>query len=469
MKSTIVLSAFVLLPFILTDRGVGDQKKDGKVEKEIDRIQRLLSNHAIQTKALEKEMPLPKFLATLEGLLPKGSKVSLRVDADAFGKDLAKVTERKIAGFPADWKMSLDMVLRKALRPVNGGVQLDYGIRDNAIVITRPRLAAYPAAYLVRDVVELMPRLRRQMPRGLPGGNKNDVDLYDDIGATDGPGLLVRLLTNAVDLEEWEGIEVHNGIRLTVLASPSRQCEVADLLAALRRTNDVSVVMNARLYEMDRAVFTKHIAPHFAKQKVRGEAPSISQIDAPLLEILTKQNLLAESEDEKLLPDQEAAFLSQQSVFRLDGGVMHGGRKKTGTGLAGVSFRVRPRVSPDRRFLTLRITQRVTKLVGIARTTKLDVSTGKEVPVESPNRRETTVRGSVHMPDSDAIVMPVDYRPPGKAGEDKVWLLVARPFIWIEEEVKSLRQQGENLTPQSIWKTEIPKKERADPDHAPLK
>ena len=328
MKSTIV-STFALLALLCAARGDGDIEK---ARTDTDRIQRLLSDHVIQSNALQKAMPLPEFLATLEGLLPKGSKVSLRIDAEAFGKDADEVKRRKVAAFPEGQRMSLGEVLRRALR-VEGGVPLTYAIRGSAIVITRPRLAAHSTTYLVRDVVELMPRLVKRMSRGLPGGNKNDADLYDDLAATDGPGMLVRLLTNAVDFEEWEAIEVRNGIRLSVSASPSRQAEVAELLAALRRSTGVAVVMNARLYEMDRAAYAEHVAPHFAKQKVRGEAPSVLQIDDALLKILMKQKLIAESEDEKLVPDQDAAFLSQQRVYRLEAGVLHGGHKRTGGGL----------------------------------------------------------------------------------------------------------------------------------------
>jgi hypothetical protein len=59
--------------------------------------------------------------------------------------------------------------------------------------------------------------------------------------------------------------------------------------------------------------------------------------------------------------------------------------------------------------------------------------------------------------------MPVDYRPSGKAGEDKVWLLVARPIIWIEEEMKELRKSGKEATPKSIWDSEVAVEEKPAP------
>ena len=66
--------------FALAGRGTSDTKP---AEKETARIQKLLTDHVVQTGALKKPMPLSEFLTALEGLLPKGSKLSLRVDAEA--------------------------------------------------------------------------------------------------------------------------------------------------------------------------------------------------------------------------------------------------------------------------------------------------------------------------------------------------------------------------------------------------
>lgn len=122
--------------------------------------------------------------------------------------------------------------------------------------------------------------------------------------------------------------------------------------------------------------------------------------------------------------------------------------------MAGVSFKVRPLVSLDRRSLRLRIAQHVTQLVGIDKATTRDVA-GKEIEVESPNLRTMSVTGSVQIHDGAPILMPVAYRPPGKGSEDKVWLLLARPFVWIEEEVRAIRQGGEDFSPRSVWESGV--------------
>jgi hypothetical protein len=254
-----------------------------------------------------------------------------------------------------------------------------------------------------------------------------------------------------VDLKAWETVEVHNGVQLVVFASPTRHQEVGSTLNVLRRLAGVAVVVNARLYEVDRTFYTRKVAPLFARYKKPAQRPRLIAIDGPLLRQITRQKPLLESEDVKLTPHQDAVFLSRQSAFRFAAGP-----RRMGTGVAGVSFEVRPLVSADRRFLRLTITQRATQLVSIDRTTTLDIGTGKAVGRELPHLRKTSTTGTVEVPDGNPILMPVEYRPPGK---DKVWLLVARPFIWIEEEVKELRKQGGDLTSKAIWNADVQKVE----------
>ena len=306
---------------------------------------------------------------------------------------------------------------------------------------------------LVYDVGDLI----EQMPRLLPQLIREYTDLFSDLPPMDGSALLVRSLMNEANLRSWETVEVRNNNRLVVLACPTSQEEIADHLQALRLLLDVAVVMNARLYEVDRAFYTKHIAPLFPADKGPDKIPSVACIDVPLLKAVSKQKLLLESDEIRLRPERETAFLSQQDVFRYavrsDPNRV---RPILGTGLAGVSFEVRPLISSDRRYLRLQISQQVVQLVGIEKTSKLDLSTGKEMEVEVPTIHKTTLTGTVQILDGGPILMPVDYRPPGKEGKDKVWVLVARPYIWIKEE----EEKGGRPIPQANrWDADVPKAE----------
>jgi hypothetical protein len=354
--------------------------------------------------------------------------------------------------------VSLSTVLKKALSQVTDE-ELDFAFREGALVITRPRLATHPVDYEIRDLIEQMPLL-------FPILKKENEPLYEDLRQTDGPGVLVRYLANEVELKSWETIEVRNKSRLLIHASPLRHEEIAGVLSDLRRMLDVAVVMNARLYEIDRAFYTKHIAPLFAKDKDSEDRAPVRRIDAPLLMAISKEKVLLESEKITIRPSVETTFLAQQSLYLYAAGL---GSKKEGgmhigTGLAGVSFDVRPLVSLDRRYLRLRISQRVVQLTGMDKTKRRDASTGKEFEVEVPTLRKATVTGTVQIPDTAPILMLVDYRPPGKVGEDKVWLLVARPFIWIKEEEEERRQGKENVPFQShIWDLDVPEDEKPAP------
>jgi hypothetical protein len=339
---------------------------------------------------------------------------------------------------------------------------VDYAVRPAGVVITRPRLAAREVVYDVRDAVEQAPLL-------LPNLKTMFGDSFPDVPAGDGPAVLVRVLANAVELRPWETVQVLNRTRLVVYAAPRRHEEIADLLEAVRRLAGVAVVMNARLYEVDRAFFAKEVAPLLAGDKDAEERPAVVRVGGPLLKKITRQKLLLEGEDVKIRPGQETPFLARQSVFRFAAGpvsdredrpgLKEKDRVMTGTGLAGVSFEVRPLVSSDRRYLRLHVSQSVVQLVGIDKTKRLDPATGKEVEVESPNLRKASVAGTVQVPDGAPFLMPVDYRPPGKENEDKVWLLAARPIIWIREEVEEIRKQRGEFNPKSVWDSEPPEEE----------
>jgi len=57
----------------------------------------------------------------------------------------------------------------------------------------------------------------------------------------------------------------------------------------------------------------------------------------------------------------------------------------------------------------------------------------------------------------------VTYRPVGKENADKVWLMVARPNIWIEEEVKEIRAKGGDYSSKTVWDRPVPKDSESTP------
>lgn len=450
MLATLVLVPIALALALATVGGV-----ETDAQKKIAHIQKLLADTRIDTTAFPEEMPLRKFLAAVRQQLPGEKSIALRLEKKELGKEAAQLADAPVrcAGHK---KWSLHSILHKAVRQVSKDVELDYAIRADGIVITRAPLAANSFVYNVGDIL-------REMPSLLPRLKKESLEIYgtrifEGQETTDSLSLLVQWLSNSVPLRPWEKIEILNGTRLAVLASPYNHEGIADVLAALRRISDNAVVMNARLYEVDRGFFKKNIAPLFAKDKAGKDRPTIAAIDSALLAKIVRQKMILESEDHKLLPNETKAFLSRHSVFRFLAARNAEGAKNTRTGLAGVSFEVRPLVSADRLFLRLHITQHVAHLVAINKIKTRDAASGKDVETATPNVCKSSLSGTVQIPDTAAILMPVAYRPQGKDADNRMWLLVARPYIWIEAEQKE-RGPGGQTTSKEVWDSEVPKEE----------
>lgn len=365
-----------------------------KAVEPLTRLRNLVAEVEIDTRDLPAELPLAKLLTALETKVP-GHKLSLRLDLP----DLAdvKVPVRR------QEKTTLAAVLRDALRQI---ADTEYALRPPDVVVTRPRKATHTVECDLRDL------------------------------SPDGPEEVVRWLLQTVELRDWESLELRNGHRLLATATPGRHEEIDDALTALRRLHDVRVVMNARLIEVDRDFYTKHLAALFTPEQ------NVVALQGPLFQRLAQQKVVGAGDNSLLRPGVASPFLAKQPVFRYPGG----------SGLAGVTFAARPVVSADRRFLQVRLAQQVTQFAGVHKVTELDLPSGKDVTLSVPNVRRSSVTGTVALPDGGAILMPSPYRP---AGEDKVWLLVARPYIWIEDEVAEIRAGGGDVTPEGVWESGV--------------
>jgi hypothetical protein len=422
-------------------------------EENFRRVQSLLGAPISKIKFPKDEMPLEQYLAVLESRLPEEKNISIRIDKEGLGADFAKVANATIKCLDMRNK-SVRTIMLRAMRQVSD-VEIDYAIRLSGIVITRPQLTADRMVYDIREVVRELPFLSPEALRVLTNRRQNI--------KAGSPAKLIELLSNAVEFQSWETIDIINGSRLVVFASRARQEEVDDLLFGLRRLADLFVLMNARLYEVDRAFYATNVAPLFARDK--GERPQVVSIDEALFRKISKEKVVLESEEDRLRPNRQTVFLSRQSVYRFTAAADNDGTKLMETGLAGVSFEVQPLVSADRRYLRLLITQKIADLLGIDKAKRLNIASGKEVEVESPNLRKTTLSGTATIPDAGAILMPVAYSPPGKDNAGKVWLMVARPYIWIEEEEKERRKEKKaETTLKSVWDSAVAKEEKPEPE-----
>jgi hypothetical protein len=397
----------------------------------IDEIHRLLDKTLVQTDSFQEMMPLGRFLHALRKFLPQNEKLALQVDKAAFGQRYPNLDQTLVKLPPFPKKMSLRTVLRLTLSKLDAEAEL--GFWPDHIAITTPKRAAYAAVYDMRDVLQqkdfLLPELQE-----IQDYSDWQRDLKD-LQVTDNPLWLIRLLRVDTALRDWETIKVLNGSKLAVYATPSHHKQIEDWLMTLRRLADVAVVMHAQICEVDRNYYAKYLAPLMVQGQ--GKPQELPIIAVPrLAKSLQQQKVVLESDDLKIRPRQRTVFLSLQDTFRY---LVHPGNTPDQAeevykdGLTGFAFSVQALVSPDRRFVRLHITQKVTELVGIARTTILDPATGRCLAVESPDLGKTSAAATIQIPDGQTIVMPVAYRPPDLA-DNRIWVLVAWPRIFIQEE-----------------------------------
>lgn len=394
---------------------------------------------SIETKHFQNPMPLNKFLAKLEELLPKDKKVSLRIDENAFGKTATKVRETPVVLGEFPHKMSLMTALRFAMSQIPlDNLDVDYRLFPTHFAITTRQHSAYAAVHEIGDHVRnVLPKLKK-MGRSFPDGWElgQSVD-WSNIKAGKEAEFLARLITSVLPNDTAAvTLEVRNASKLVVHANHSKHRNISNLLMQLSRLADLAVVMHARILEVDRACYDKHIAPLFAASEKHPNGRLLASVDTKLMKMLAGHKVILRDEGLRIVPGPAATFLSLHNLLLyVDPNEVTG----FGTLQSGVSFSVEAAVSDDRRRLELKIKQTVAELVDIKKTRALDARTNKEIEIESPNVRRNSLSGSLVIWDGHAIVMPVSYRSPVVKKQDRLWIMLAEPRIYIEEEEEQIR------------------------------
>jgi hypothetical protein len=247
--------------------------------------------------------------------------------------------------------------------------------------------------------------------------------------APDGIDGVAHVLMTVIDPESWGAkdadnavIELH-GAKLEVRATPDQHKQIAEVLAALRRSADATVVFAAELYEVDRAFFAKEVKPALGKGS---EAAAIEQV---LAENIRKEGKLIQSNKTTLFDGQASSVFSLRNACTYL--AQPAGKKPYKTVFHGFSCRLAVTVTNDRRFIRLKLTRTVTDLLDVKK--QIDPDTGKVSEIDVPKLKETSVTETLEVGDGVHSVLTVPYRPATLA-KDKVLILLMQPVIRIEEE-----------------------------------
>jgi hypothetical protein len=273
-----------------------------------------------------------------------------------------------------------------------------------------PAAAPPGRATVVYDVSDLVHR---------PGGRTG----YDSAEG------VIRAMTHWADAGAWRGVtlDVVNTTRLEVRATPARQAEVRDLLTALRRLNDTSVVVEANLYALDGRVYDREVKPRLGKGWGPGGAFAFAAGEGVKRLLARKADLLCS--DRVLIADGRARpvlSLRRARVYVKD---LEGpdAEPVPGTVFHGVSLEARVKVSADRQYVRLRLVRRVADLLGVE----------KLGNVERPRLAEGVASAAFTIGDGVDMLLPV----PRRAGpRGRVQVLLVRPLILIGVEEKERRK-----------------------------
>lgn len=390
----------------------------------------------IEAAGLQQDMPLSKFLTALEKLLPANKKVTIRLDDKAFGDKLAEIAATPVRMPPFPKKMSVAVALRLAMSKAE--TEMTYRIGAGTIVLTS-RTMLFTDTYDIADLVAKPHLWRGAWP--FPGGDRSE--------ATEPARIIVQFIVNAVEPAIWKqsaeprgSIEIVNGTRLIVRANAVAQAEVEALLLSLRRLADLSVILQARLYEVDEDFHKKLTS---LKRRSLDEEEKLfldgKKTDADeVFALLAKQTRVQAGDEVKTDNGLAATLLSkQQAVICLPRPDHLRTAKEPQTILEGIVFRGEVTVSADRRVVRVRLTEKATDIVEIRKVKVLVDNDGKEEDAEIAFVKESGQTQALECADGGSVLALVQHRPKALRDRNRWYVLSITTRIFMEEEERNVR------------------------------
>jgi hypothetical protein len=414
-------------------------------------IQTLLDESLVEAALFREAMPLARFLDALERHLPEGKKVPLRIDREAFGDRAGDVAAAPVLLPAAPKKTTLRRALEAALAKLP--VAADYALAASAVAITTPERALHTVVYDIRDLVMetrrvLAPATATDGPRALGA---------DPVRAA---ARVVQMIVSTLEVPRGKraapappAIEILNGTRLVIRTTPARHAEIADLLAALRRLADLAVVLKADLYEVDDAFYQKLRTARRVplEEQERRLVDGLPAADGALWKLLEKQAVVLAGEEVKADDGVRVPVLSRHraAVCLPSPEQLRKGEKGLQTILEGVSFHGEIQVSPDRRSVRVKLTERATEIQELRKVELWAPGLrGDQLPpappegkveAEIPFLKESTTAQLLEIPDGGSVLVPVGFRPPATQAKGRWWVLSVTARIHIEEEERQIR------------------------------
>ena len=295
---------------------------------------------------------------------------------------------------------------------------------------------SYTVTYDVRDLVNYLAR----QPTAKLHTKKAGPMTIDELA-----GVIVASIQ--ANWGKTSTLEEINGTQLVIHTRKYFHEQIAGELEALRRLADAAVLVQTRLYELDRAVYEEQIAPQLvteaAPQGPRYGAATPASVIGAIVAAAAKAN------DQTAFMVPSGQTVRVFSRRRAVASASNSDQFQRAPALHGVVVQAAINVSFDRRFILVHLTQEITEQ-SAARTVALYSQDDPVIAVTVPNLAKKTLESPpVEVADSGALVLPL----PPLAGRDdeRVALLVIQPTLHIESEEAALRAQAQPLQRSIEW------------------
>ncbi|MBM3981038.1 MAG: hypothetical protein FJ304_12270 [Planctomycetes bacterium] len=271
---------------------------------------------------------------------------------------------------------------------------------------------------------------------------------------------VIKLILSTIALGESKGaagpqiVERDNG-KLEVRANAKAQGEIADLLDALARLQDLTIDIKADVLELDAASYEKLLKalpkasagklPVVLATGAELEGDGAPDIDKALGEAnkLLKAARLVQTSSARFVNGAKATVSARRAVVPYSNmgepaGVARDNPLYVKEGFALVAV---PVVSADRRFVRFKLTEQSTAVTGMKKR-ELGEFGGMKVIAQTPVVEDLGATGSAEVADGGTLLFKLAYAP-----KDKVWVVLLKPTIFIQAEEDALKKEGKQVKP----------------------
>jgi hypothetical protein len=385
----------------------------------IQKASKLLEEPITPTEAMKKPIPLAQFLEIVQQQLPKDGRYMLRIDKAAFGDEYARIAKTPVR-LPWGSTTNLRNILTEILSRIK--TKIDYRLDPGELVLTTPERAAFTLVYRLHDLVE---------------------DSAAGRGNLKSRTTLLQTVVSVMEPAPVGPLQLLNGDVFVVHATGRAHAILANSLQVLRRIADLSVIVHARLYEVDDAFYNK--VKNAKRIPIEEQERIFLENKAPkggsLHSFLDKQKPVLTSEI-KVGPSKEAVFLSYHTAIRClpSPEQIRKGEKDPQLVLEGVSFLGRFHVTPDRRYLRVKFSENAVEVQSLQKVTLLEDLENK-IEAETPMMLETARTQDVDIADGGTLLVAVSYRPRTLRDKKHWWVLSVSPRIYMAEEEEAIRRE----------------------------